>query len=84
MQTEHLLHFAKSCKDIVVYLQTHQQVYSHLQKALEKVNIPVLTAPSDTCWGSHLGCFGSLLKEEEVLQSIVTHQDFKGIGLCQQ
>ena len=46
--------------------------------------MPSLTAPSKMRWGSLLACFKSLLKAEEVLQAIVTHQDFEKGGRSQQ
>ena len=81
---EHLLHFALSCKDIVVYFNSHHLLKARLQKALDKANLPALPAPSETCWGSLLECFESLLKAEEVLQAIVTHREFELGGRPQQ
>ncbi|KAH9245351.1 hypothetical protein BASA81_017180 [Batrachochytrium salamandrivorans] len=81
---EHLLHFAPSCKEIVIYFYNHHAMKAMLKAALKAANLPRLVAPAPTRWGTLIGCFRSILAADSVLNAIVSQRDFEGNGTTKQ
>ncbi|KAH6600482.1 hypothetical protein BASA50_002268 [Batrachochytrium salamandrivorans] len=81
---EHLLHFATSCKEIVIHFHNHHAMKAMLKAALKAANLPRLVAPAPTRWGTLIGCFRSILAADSVLNAIVSQRDFEGNGTTKQ
>lgn len=81
---EHLLNFATSCKEVVVYFHNHHVAKAKLKKALKEARLGSLVPPAATRWGSLLNCFRSLLNADTCLNAIVSHRDFDTTGTAKQ
>lgn len=66
----------ENAKSIVKFFKNHQREAFHLAEIQEKEHLETLKLPGATRWGSLLVCFRSLIKNREVLDGIVTKDDF--------
>jgi hypothetical protein len=66
----------EKAKDIVKFFKSHQREAFTLAEMRESLKLESLKLPGATRWGSLLACFRSLLKNKDVLQTIVMEENF--------
>jgi hypothetical protein len=68
--------FAGDCKDIVKFFYNHHALKARLNDLQKNANVPCLSRPAPTRWGSMQKCFQTLLQLEQLLYTIVSQRDF--------
>jgi hypothetical protein len=70
------LEFVLSCKEVVTFFHNCHVLKAKLKVALESAKLKALVTMALTQWGTIQGLLQSLLDADNVLNSIVSEQDF--------
>ena len=66
-----LIEFMKECKSLVSFLTNTGCIHATLRKLQRAQDVPQLTSPVITRWGTLLSCFENLLKSDRFIRTIV-------------